>query len=392
MTGSFRTENHYSLPNHLPCMSLRLPPLAAVHDDRAAKLTDFGGWEMPVEFDSIRTEHEAVRESVGIFDVSHMSEIAVSGPEATRLMQRLTSNDVTALSPGDAQYSMITDEAGLIIDDTVVYRLPEGDRVVAPDGDDARYLFVPNAGHDELMYDRWVAHRDEWGLDASVTNRTEEYAMVALQGPDAPDTLAAVTAGDIRNLSPFQAEYTTVAGVDALVSRTGYTGEDGYEILAPWDEAETVWSAFECQPCGLGARDTLRIEAGFLLSGQDFDYETDPRNPYEAGVSFSVKLDTEFVGRDALEGVHEEGSDQKFVGLRLIDRGVPRHGYPITTPDGETIGTVTSGTMSPTLDEPIGLGYVDHEHADVGETVRVEIRGQPKKARVEPANLLDEYR
>ena len=373
-------------------MSLRLPPLAAVHEDRAAKLTDFGGWEMPVEFDSIRTEHQAVRESAGIFDVSHMSEIEVSGPDATALMQRLTSNDVTALAPGDAQYSMITDEDGLIIDDTVVYRLPEGDRAVAPDGDDVRYLFVPNAGHDQQMFDWWVDHREGWGLDATVANRTEEYVMVALQGSDAPDALASVSAGNVRDLSPFEAEYTTVSSVDALVSRTGYTGEDGYEILAPWDDAETVWSAFDCQPCGLGARDTLRIEAGFLLAGQDFDYEDDPRTPYEAGVGFSVKLDTEFVGRDALERVHEEGPEQKFVGLRLIDRGVPRHGYPITTPGGERIGTVTSGTMSPTLDEPIGLGYVDREHVEVGTMVRVEIRGQPKKARIEPTNLLDEHR
>ncbi len=373
-------------------MSLRLSPLAAVHEDRAAKLTDFGGWEMPVEFDSITTEHHAVRESLGIFDVSHMSEIEVGGPDATRLLQRLTSNDVTELSPGDSQYSMITDEEGLIIDDTVVYRLPEGDRAVATDGEDARYLFVPNAGHDEDMLARWADHRDEWGLDADVENRTDSYAMFALQGPDAPATLADVSEGDVRDLSKSEAEYMTVSGVTALVSRTGYTGEDGYEILASRDAAQPRWSAFDCPPCGLGARDTLRIEAGFLLSGQDFDYETDPRDPYEAGVGFSVKLDTEFVGRDALERVYEEGPDQRFVGLRLIDRGVPRHGYDVTTPDGEQVGAVTSGTMSPTLSEPIGLGYVDIEYAEVGTTVRVEIRGQSKKARIEPTNLLDEHR
>ncbi|SNZ05659.1 aminomethyltransferase [Natronoarchaeum philippinense] len=361
-------------------MSLRQPPLAAVHEDAGAKTTEFGGWEMPVEFDSIRTEHRAVRESAGIFDVSHMSEIEVRGPDAEALLQRLTTNDVTALSPGDSQYSMITDDEGVILDDTVVYRLPS---------ETPEYLFVPNAGHDEQMLDRWTDHRDEWGLDATVENRTGEYAMFAVQGPEAPDLAAGAADERVDDIARFEADHRSVAGVDCLLSRTGYTGEAGFEVLAPWDEAKAVWNAFECQPCGLGARDTLRTEAGFLLSGQDFDPAENPRNPYEAGVGFAVKLDTEFVGRDALERAHEEGVDQKFVGVRLIDRGVPRNGYAVTTPQGDRIGTVTSGTMSPTLDEPIGLGYVDAEHADHGTTVRVEVRDQAKKARVESPNFLD---
>jgi aminomethyltransferase len=361
-------------------MSLRRPPLAAAHEAAEAQTTEFGGWEMPVEFDSIKAEHRAVRESAGIFDVSHMGEIGVGGPDATALMQRLTTNDVTALSPGDSQYAMITDEAGQIIDDTVVYRLP---------AEQPEYLFVPNAGHDAQMTERWTEHRDEWGLDATVENRTEAYAMFAVQGPDAPGLVADAADDDVRSLSKFQAACVPVAGVECLVARTGYTGEDGFEIIAPWAEAETVWDAIDCQPCGLGARDTLRIEAGFLLSGQDFDHDEDPRNPYEAGVGFTVKLDTEFVGRDALEAVKEQSVDRKFVGVRLIDRGVPRHGYEIEAPDGNRIGAVTSGTMSPTLGEPIGLGYVATEHADPGTSVRVVVRGQAKKARVESPKFLD---
>ena len=354
-------------------MNQRKSPLYSGHDERGAQFTDFGGWEMPVEFDSIREEHTAVRESVGKFDVSHMGQVTVSGPDAGRLCQRLTTNDVLALDPGEAQYAAITDEDGVMLDDTVLYRLP-ADR-------EAEYLFIPNAGHDEEMSDRWASYRDEWGLDATIENRTESYAMIALQGPDAPDLLAPETDVDLDDLSAFDAASGSVAGVDALVANTGYTGEAGFEILCPWADADTVWSALECQPCGLGARDTLRLEMGFLLSGADFDPTDNPRTPFEAGIGFAVKLDTEFVGRDALEAVDSEGPAEKLVGLTLIDRGVPRHGYEVTTPDGDHLGRVTSGTVSPTLDEPIALAYLPAAYAGSEETVRVVVRGEPKKAR-----------
>ncbi|WP_158056144.1 glycine cleavage system aminomethyltransferase GcvT [Halorussus halophilus] len=362
-------------------MTLRKPPLRDVHDERGATFTEFGGWDMPVEFDSIKLEHRAVRETVGIFDVSHMGEIEVTGPDAEALMQRLTSNDVTALDAGDSQYSMITDEDGHVIDDSVVYRLP--------DDDEADYLFVPNAGHDEQMHDRWTTYRDEWGLDATVNNATDEYAMYALQGPDAPDLLGEVAEDSLSDLSKFEAKYVSVAGVECWVARTGYTGEDGFELILPSTEATTVWEALDCQPCGLGSRDTLRMEMGFLLSGQDFDHEDDPRDPYEAGVGFTVKLDTEFVGRDALEQVKEEGVEDEFVGIKLVDRGVPRHGYDVTNTDNIVIGEVTSGTMSPTLNEPIALGYVPTEYADPGTVVRVMVRGQSKKAKVASTPFID---
>jgi len=371
-------------------MPRRRPPLYAVHDERGASFTDFGGWEMPVEFDSIRTEHEAVREAAGVFDVSHMGEVTVSGPDATELTQRLVTNDVSALDPGDSQYAAITDADGAMLDDTVVYRLPDDGGRLAALGDDPTpdgaagptYLFVPNAGHDGEAYDRWTSHRDEWDLDARVTNRTDEFAMFAVQGPDAAELLAAASADPVTDLSRFEARWVDVAGVDCWVARTGYTGEDGFELIVPWDDAEAVWAELPCQPCGLGARDTLRIEAGFLLSGQDFDPEENPRTPYEAGIGFTVKLDTEFVGRDALAARQEAGVADSFVGLELTERGVPRHGYAITTPDGEEIGTVTSGTMSPTLDEPIGLGYVPTEYDEPGTEIRVVVRDRPKDARI----------
>jgi aminomethyltransferase len=342
------------------------------HESLGAQFTDFGGWEMPVEFDSIRQEHAAVRGSVGKFDVSHMGQIGVSGPDADRLTNRLTTNDVAELEPGEGQYAAITDEDGIMHDDVVVYRLPAGA--------DAAYLVVPNAGHDAAACDRWVAGREEWDFDATVENRTDAYAMIAVQGPEAPDLLGPQTDVDLGDLSRFDVASGSVAGAESIVAHTGYTGEEGFEVLCGQEDATAVWSALECQPCGLGARDTLRIEMGFLLSGQDFDPETEPRTPYEAGIGFAVKLDTEFRGRDALEGVATEGPAERLVGLRLVDRGVPRHGYEVLSTEGRPIGHVTSGTVSPTTGDAIALAYLPSEYGP-GESVRVVIRDEPKKAR-----------
>jgi len=358
-------------------MSLRRSPLGDHHGKRDARLTDFGGWEMPVSFDSIREEHAAVRERAGKFDVSHMGEIEIGGPDAAELMGRLTTNDPASLDPGEGQYAAITDGGGTMLDDTVLYRRgPE------------RFLFVPNAGHDEEMADRWRTHRDAWGLDATVENVTGARAMIAVQGPDAVGMVTEVSAGDVGELGRFEATETGVAGAEAFVTRTGYTGEDGVEVVLPWEDARGVWSALECQPCGLGARDTLRLEAGFLLSGRDFHPEENPRNPYEADVGFVVDLDTEFVGHEAIAEAASAGVAERIVGLELTERGVPRHGYAIETPEGEPIGTVTSGTMSPTLETPIALGYVPVEYTEVGTELRVVVRGEPKGARVRKTPFL----
>jgi aminomethyltransferase len=359
-------------------MSLRRSPLRDYHERRDARFTDFGGWEMPVSFDSIREEHAAVRERAGKFDVSHMGEIEVRGPDAAELMGRLTTNDPAALAPGEGQYAAITDEEGIILDDTLLYR--RGPK---------RFLFVPNAGHDGEMVDRWETNRDSWGLDATVENVTGERAMIAVQGPDAIEMVGAESEGDAFGLDRFEAAETAVAGVDAFVARTGYTGEDGVEIVVPSRDAGAVWSTLECQPCGLGARDTLRLEMGFLLSGQDFHPRHNPRNPYEADVGFVVNLDSEFVGREALVRVAETGVEERIVGLELTERGVPRHGYAIETPAGEAIGNVTSGTMSPTLETPIALGYVPVAHSDPGTDLRVVVRGEPKRARVRETPFLE---
>jgi aminomethyltransferase len=358
-------------------MALQTPPLRAVHADRGAKFTEFGGWDMPVEFDGIQTEHAAVRNAAGLFDVSHMGEIEVSGPDATELMNRLTSNNVAALDAGEAQYAAITTGDGTMLDDTVVYLLPDGET----------YLFVPNAGGDDDIFDRWVAHRDRWDLDASVENATEEYAMFALQGPEAVSVADDLADEHLGGLSRFTATNATLAGAECLVARTGYTGEDGVELLLSQTDAESVWNDIadtgdgSVQPCGLGARDTLRIEAGFLLAGQDFHPETDPRTPFEAGIGFAVDLDTEFVGRDALADATDP--DEQFTGFKLTERGVPRHGYDIVNTDNHVVGTVTSGTMSPTLGEPLGMGYLPTEYADPGTNLRVVVRGSQKDARVQ---------
>ena len=405
-------------------MTDRIPPLHGVHEARGATFTGFGGWEMPVEFDSIRREHAAVRGSVGIFDVSHMGEVEVSGPDATTLVNRLTTNDVAALDPGDSQYAGITNEDGVLLDDTVVYRLPDGieagtaaaaltefgseteDPDAAPadlgaTAGDPAYLFVPNAGHDADATDRWIGYRDDRHLDAAVANATDDWAMFAVQGPDAADTMAGALddvdadpdddeGPGVLDLSRFRATVATVAGVECWIARTGYTGEDGFEVLCSAADAEPVWSAFDVRPCGLGARDTLRTEMGFLLSGQDFDPDEEPRTPYEAGIGFVVDLDTAFVGRDALAARRADGGpDESFTGVRLRERGVPRGGYEVTDDEGTRIGHLTSGTMSPTLDEPIGLGYLATEHAEPGTTVRVVVRGDAKRAEVVEPPFLD---
>ena len=409
-------------------MADRLPPLYDVHEQRGAKFTGFGGWEMPVEFDSIGEEHAAVREAVGIFDVSHMGEIEVAGPDATTLMNRLTTTDVAALEPGDAEYAAITNDDGIMLDDVIMYRLPDGTEAgtvaeslgemeslgseatsQSAGSDDPAYLFVPNAGHDGETLDRWVDYRDAHDLDADVVNTTTDWAMVAVQGPDAEATVGdATTAVDdatgttdavaestgatttVAELPAFDATLATVAGVEALVARTGYTGEDGFELLCPVADAETLWAAFDdAQPCGLGARDTLRMEMGFLLSGQDFDPAEEPRTPFEAGIGFAVDLDTEFVGREALQRKREEGLPETFTGVKLLDRGVPRGGYAVTDGDLTRIGHLTSGTMSPTLNEPIGLGYLHEEYAEDGTEVSVVVRGDEKRAEVVTPPFLD---
>lgn len=364
-------------------MSVRRPPLYHHHEDHGASFTEFGGWEMPVEFEGIQTEHHAVREAVGRFDVSHMGQVRISGPDAAALTDRLLSAPVSDLAVGEAQYAGILTDAGHLIDDIIIYRQP------APATD--RYLMIPNVGNDTTVAQRWRTYRDDWELDADIEVRTDDYVMYAIQGPAAPETVQSVTDIDVTALAPFEGRFGTIAETDVWISRTGYTGEDGFEIIGPQANATALWTAFDnAQACGLGARDTLRIEQGFLLSGQDFDPETQPVTPIEAGIGFAVDLDHEFIGRGACQQDQATGPDREFVGIMMLDRGIPRHGYEIRLPDGTEIGTVTSGTMSPTLDEPIGLGYVAAEHATVGTDIEVLIRDRPKRAQLHSHRFLED--
>lgn len=364
-------------------MSLQKPPLYAVHDELGASFTDFGGWEMPVEFDDIRTEHSAVREDVGIFDVSHMGQIEVTGPDAAELNANLVTNAVDEMDIGQGRYSAILNEDGHMIEDIIFYRLPD------QDGEE-RYLGVPNAGNDEMIADRWRSYRDELGLDADVTITTEDYAMVAVQGPNAPEHVDAATEEDVLSLGRYEGMWATINGAEMWVARTGYTGEDGFEIAGPADKAESLWNAFDgVTPCGLGCRDTLRLEAGLLLSGQDFHPEEMPVTPIEAKLSFAVDLDHDFVGKDICADQIQNGTEKQLIGLKLNDRGVPRHGYTIESTDGEEIGEVTSGTMAPTLGEAIGLGYVDSSYAEEGTDINVMVRGNPKSATITSHRFLN---
>lgn len=364
-------------------MSSKRTPLYESHRQAGADFTDFGGWEMPVSFDSIQSEHRAVREAVGLFDVSHMGQLVVDGPEAETLLHRLTPSDVRGLQPGEALYSCFLRSDGVIIDDIVVYDHPS----------EREYVVVPNAGHDEDLSERLREHADRWGLDVAVENRTAETGMVAVQGPQAVSRLDEEADKRIGELDPFTVTDTRIDDVECLVARTGYTGEDGVEIIFADEDATAITELFdEVQRCGLGARDTLRLEAGLLLSGQDFHPDEEPHDPIEAGIGFAVDLDDEdFVGRSAVERPMEGEVDERIVGLRLKERAIARHGHRILA-DGDSVGRVTSGTMSPTLGVPIALGYVDPDVAASGTELAVSIRDRSVEATVVDTPFLESCR
>ena len=354
-------------------------PLYDSHCQAGADFTDFGGWEMPVSFDSIREEHRAVRDGVRLFDVSHMGQLVVDGPEAETLLHRLVPSDVRSLEPGAAQYSCFLRSDGIILDDIVVYDHPSK----------SEYVVVPNAGHDEGLHGRLREHADRWDLDVTVENRTAETGMIAVQGPEAVARVETEADDPIEELQPFTVTETSIGDVECLVARTGYTGEDGVEILFPGDDATAIDTLFDdVQRCGLGARDTLRLEAGLLLSGQDFDPEDEPHNPYEAGIGFVVDLDSgDFVGRSSVEQARD-GTDEQIVGLRIEERAIARHGYEIRS-DGDSVGRVTSGTMSPSFGIPIALGYVDASLASPGTELTVSIRDRSVEATVVETPFLE---
>jgi aminomethyltransferase len=338
-------------------------------------MVPFGGWDMPVQYRGIIEEHRTVRSAVGLFDVSHMGEFEVTGSGATGALNWLTTNDVTALEIGQVQYSLLCYPHGGIVDDLTVYRLASD-----------RYMLTVNASNIAKDW-AWVTERTaERGVDARWTNASPRTGLVAVQGPRADALVARLATPEVSRIGYYRCAELQVAGIRALLSRTGYTGEDGFEIYARWDETPRLWQALldagqvdGVAPIGLGARDTLRLEMRYALYGNDIDETT---NPLEAGLGWIVKPGKgDFIGRDAIERVRADGVRRKLVGLEMNDRAIARHGYEVQK-DGRAIGVVTSGSYGPSVDRSIAMAYVETAQAAVGSEVEVVIRGQGKPARV----------
>ncbi len=352
--------------------------LYRIHE-QAAKLTDFAGFEMPLWYKGIIPEHLAVRNSVGIFDISHMGRVMVTGVDAERFLNYVITNDVSKLSSNAAQYSVMCNESGGIMDDFVVHRL-----------ETERFMAVFNASNREKDYNWMTAHAK--GFNVRIEQVSDDVGMLAVQGPNAEKTLQKISAEDLSGIERFKCSPSRLANIDVFLARTGYTGEDGFEVFV-WNASLTrpenalnLWNAilaagrpFGIEPCGLGARDTLRLEAGLCLYGNDIDENT---TPLEAGLSFVVKLQKDkFIGKETLLKQKTEGVKRRRVGIQLLDQGIPRPGFEIYSASGEKIGQLTSGTFSPLLKCGIGMGYVPVVQAQEGNAVNVKIRSKLVKAR-----------
>lgn len=344
-----------------------------IHNNLGAKIVEFAGYEMPIQYSSIISEHKAVRNSVGVFDVSHMGEIFVKGEKALDFVQYITVNDASKLFPGRVQYSAMCYEDGGIVDDLLVYRISQNE-----------FLLVINASNIEKDF-AWMQKNNKFGVE--LTNRSEEFSLLAVQGPNSLKTLLKLTDTPI-NLEYYHFTQLNIAGVDMIISRTGYTGEVGYELYFVADEktAKNVWhkifeagKEFDIQPVGLAARDSLRLEMGFCLYGNDIDQTT---NPLEAGLGWITKLTkSEFIGKDALLKVKEKGLNRKLVAISSDEKTFPRHGYDISV-NNNKVGFITSGTVSPMLEKPIAMGYVETKYAEIGSDVNMLIRGKEVPAKV----------
>jgi aminomethyltransferase len=351
--------------------TLKRTPLYDAHVDAGAKIVPFAGWEMPVQYEGIRAEHEGVRTGCGVFDVSHMGEIETEGPQAAELLQRLLSNDVSKLAIGGAQYSCLCREDGGVLDDLFTYRL----------GDD-HYLTVTNASNHEKDLAWFREHAV--GFDAEVHDRLDDYAMLAVQGPRAREIVGTMAQGELP--ARFHTTELNLGPGDALVCGTGYTGEDGVELLVDPDQAGALWEellAAGATPVGLGARDTLRLEVNYCLYGNDLSEE---RTPIEAGLGWCVKEETGFIGSEPIAEVRAAGPREKLVPFVITDRGIPRQGNPIVSGD-EAVGEVTSGTQSPSLDVGIGMGYLRTDLAEAGTEIEIDVRGKRRAAEVRKAPL-----
>ena len=370
---------------------MKFTALHDVHMDMGAKMTEFAGFHMPLWYKGIIEEHMAVRERVGVFDVSHMGDIIVEGKDATDYLSYILPSDISKAEIGKATYTAFINHRGILIDDTIVTRLEED-----------KYLVVPNAATTDLIY-HWMFSLGG-GYKVKIKNVSSQYSSIAVQGPKAEDLLQEIVDDDLSNLKFFHARFIKLKDINieknelsgdyAYLSRTGYTGEDGFEFVVPnsnivelWKKVLEVGKKHGIEPCGLGARDTLRMEKGFLLSGQDFHPEHEPRTPLEAGISWVIGWDHEFLGKDVLVKMKEEKKYDLFRGIVLKERGIPRHGYKIYK-DDEEIGYLTSGTLSPVLKTGIGLGYVKRPYIKAGTEVLVDIRGKKVKAEIRKPKIV----
>jgi aminomethyltransferase len=360
-----------------PASALKKTPLNARHRAHGARMVEFGGWDMPVEYSGITEEHMAVRTGVGLFDVSHMGQIELAGADALAAVQWISSNDAARLAHGQIQYSALTTQEGTFVDDILVYRMGE-----------QHFMLVVNAGN--IMKDhQWIAARvGERGGDVSVVNASSRYALLAIQGPAAEAVLQSLTAIDLPAIKYYWFAHGEVAGQRVTVSRTGYTGEDGFEVFAPPAQAERLWNAIleageaaGIKPCGLGARDTLRLEASMRLCGSDMDEQT---TVVEAGLSWIVgwKKD-DFLGAAKLREQKAGSLDRKLVGFEMRDRAIARHGHAVMVGDTQ-VGVVTSGTQTPFLKKAIGLAMVPLSLAEPGNSLTIDVRGRQVRAEVVP--------
>lgn len=347
--------------------------LTHIHESLGAKMVPFAGYNMPVQYEGVNIEHETVRNGVGVFDVSHMGEFIIEGAHALDLIQKVTTNDASVLTPGRAQYSCMPNMDGGIVDDLIVYKMKE-----------EQYLLVVNASNIEKDWNWIMSHND---MGATMRNLSDDYSLLAIQGPMAMEAMQAITSIDLAAIKYYHFEVADFAGVDnVIISATGYTGSGGFEIYAKNEDIEQIWNkvfeageAYGIKPIGLAARDTLRLEMGFCLYGNDIN---DTTSPLEAGLGWITKFNKKFINSEALERQKAEGVTKKLVGFELLERGIPRHDYEITDKNGVVIGLVTSGTMSPSLNKGIGLGYVPVAYATPDSEIFIRIRKNDIPAKV----------
>ena len=347
--------------------------LTHIHEALEAKMVPFADYNMPVQYEGVNIEHETVRNGVGVFDVSHMGEFLLSGPKALDLIQKVCSNDASKLTVGRAQYSCMPNENGGIVDDLIIYRIKEEE-----------YLLVVNASNIEKDWD-WISSRNN--MDVDMRNISDAYSLLAIQGPKAVEAMQSLTSVDLSAIKYYHFEVADFAGIDhVIISATGYTGSGGFEIYAKNDEIVQIWDKvfaagepYGIKPIGLAARDTLRLEMGFCLYGNDID---DTTSPIEAGLGWITKFTKDFTNSEALKKQKEEGVSRKLIAFELTERGIPRQGYEIADKDGNVIGKVTSGTMSPSLNKGIGLGYVPTELSSEGSDIYIKIRKNNVPAKV----------